>query len=141
LELCLLLCILLTGGAFESDEVVPLVSPNGKADVVILEGSAGAMTSFLHEICLVPHGKACGDEDKVASLYSAARSEHAAGVNIHWAGTKRLTVEYSNAKLMPMHRPLATLEGKALSISQQSGITDANAPQGGMYYNMHRGSR
>jgi hypothetical protein len=50
-------------------------------------------------------------------------------------------VEYLKAKLMPVHPPPVTVEGKAISISLQSGITDANAPQGGMYYNMHRGSR
>lgn len=107
----LLLCFLLTGCAFESDEVVRLVSPNGTVDAVVLEGSGNATTAFLYEICLVPHGKACGDEDKVASLYSAARSERAAGVNIRWAGTKRLKVEYLNAKRVPMHRPLATVGG------------------------------
>jgi hypothetical protein len=132
---------LLTGCFFESDEVVRLVSPNGTVDAVVLEGSGNATRAFLYEICLVPHERACGDEGKVASLYGAGRSERAAGVNIRWSGTKRLVVEYLNAKRVPMQRPLATVEGQAISISLQSGITDANAPEGGMSYNMHRGHR
>lgn len=135
----LLLTVLLGGCVFESDEVTRSVSPNGMADAVVLEGSGGATTSFLYEVCLVPHGKTCREGDTVVSLYDAARSDRASGVNIRWVDPQHLVVEYLKARRVSTNRSPAAIEGQVISVSLREGVVDATAPQGGMSYNKHRG--
>lgn len=135
----LLIAVLLGGCVIESDEVVRSVSPNGMVDAVVLEGSGGATTSFLYEVCLVPHGMACKEGDTAVSLYDAARSDRASGVNIRWVDPQHLVVEYLKARRVSTNRSPATVEGQVISVSLRDRVVDATAPQGGMYYNKHRG--
>jgi hypothetical protein len=134
----LLLTALLAGCGFDSEEVLRVTSPSGSVDAVVIEGSAGATTPFVYEVCLVAHGGVCRKGAAAASLIRAERSDRAYGVNIRWADSQHLLVEYLRATSTSIHRSPSVVDGQAISISLQSGLADENAPQGGMYYNMHR---
>lgn len=134
----LLLTALLAGCGFDSEEVLRVTSPSGLVDAVVIEGSAGATTTFVYEVCLVAHGGVCRKGAAAASLVRAERSDRAYGVNVRWADSQHLIVEYLRAASTSIHRSPSVIDGQAISIRLQSGISDENAPQGGMYYNMHR---
>ena len=130
--------LLLSSCRIQSDEVARTASPSGAVDAVVLELNGGATTSYLYEVCLVPHGVACKDADTVVSLYGAGRSEIAYGINIRWVDSLHLNVEYMNAKRVTLRRSSAVVAGGTILVSLKSGVVDPAAPAGGMYYNLHR---
>ena len=117
-------------------EVARTTSPSGKVEAVLVESSGGAATSFAYEVFVVPVGKSTLSHKKVASLYGAARSEQAFGVNLRWAGPANLTLEYLTAERQDLLLPNVLVAGEQVRVSLRSGVTDPKAPPGGMRYNL-----
>jgi hypothetical protein len=116
------------------DEVVKLASPDGRLVAHLYETNGGATTDFGYVITVSETSADRGY--KVASLYGAGRSDCAYGVNLRWTGNDQLLAEYLDAKSAEFHN--ADINGKKIIVTPRTGVTDPNAPCGGMLYNQQR---
>lgn len=135
--LCLAGIVLLSRFAFtpmvSQVEVARAASPDGAIDAILIETNGGATTDFGYRIELVPSGQAAGG-NQAASLYAARRSACSSGLNLRWNGPTQLLAEYElaeQAKASP-----AEVAGRTVAIELRPGITDSQAPCGGMEYNL-----
>lgn len=124
-------CTLLTGCSEDGDEVLRLRSPDGQFDGVVVEEGGGATTSFLYVICVVPVKQKCDTKSRTATLYDAARNSKAYGVNLRWAGSSHLEVEYATAAREELVQPPA-YGGRKVHVELRSGVADATAAPGAM---------
>lgn len=113
-----------------------MTSPDGAIDAVLVERNGGATTSFGYEIHLVPIGGNPSANTETAFLYAAARSEQAYGANLRWASPESLTVEYLSARSVVLKQSQISVAGRAIIVQLVSGVSDPNAPPGGMLYNL-----
>ncbi|MEJ2405784.1 MAG: hypothetical protein P8171_16075 [Candidatus Thiodiazotropha sp.] len=116
------------------DEVQRVASPDGRLDAVLVEVNAGATTSYVYEVYVVPHGVPASDTKRVmARLDGATRNTSAYGATLRWQGQGDLNVEYLQARHI---RDLAvdgvTVAGELVRIHLQPGIETPSAPAGGM---------
>jgi hypothetical protein len=118
-----------------TDVVARVVSPNGDLQAVLVEVNGGATTSFGYEVSIVPIGS---DRPGLpaATLYGAVRNDQAYGVNLRWVSGSQLNVEFKQARDAKLEQPALTVSGRRVAVALQSGITDPNAPPGGMLYNL-----
>jgi hypothetical protein len=117
------------------DEVARYASPDGGTDAIVIESNGGATTSFWYDVCLSPHTGTCTARDSIASLYGAARSEQAYGVNVRWIDSTNLAIDFLSAERSSIRRPISHLNGRSIKVVLHPGITDPAAPPGGMLYN------
>lgn len=117
-----------------SYEVARISSPNGILNAVLTETNGGATTSFGYEVSVGITGSKTLDQ--VASLYGAVRNEQAYGVNLSWANNNVLRVQYLRAKAVLNVSRIINVGGHQVEVELQSGVEDAAAPSGGMYYNL-----
>ena len=106
---------------------------------VLVEVNGGATTSFGYEVSIVPSGSQETGQPAVR-LYGAVRNDQAYGANLRWASASQLNVEFMQARDAKLELPALTVSGRRVSLALQSGITDPNAPPGGMLYNL-RGAK
>jgi hypothetical protein len=123
----------LLGSMASAVEVARVTSPDRGIDAVLVETNGGATTSFGYRVHLVPAGSAVDDQE-TAFLYAAGRSDCASGVNLRWAGPDRLVVEYLDAERVTSSA--AEIEGRQVAVELKPGVTDPQAPCGGMEYNL-----
>lgn len=128
----LLTCV----GCSSRDEVTRVSSPDGRVDAVLFETNGGATTSFGYEIELARKGHRGGSS--VASFYGAARNDQAYGVDLSWKGNDELAITYRTAEQPPIIRNAIDMDGKHIRIFVQGGVTNPNAPAGGMLYNLQK---
>ena len=121
------------------DEVARVVSPNGKADAVLIETNGGATTSFGYEVHILEHGAQPSDTPN-AFFYGAVRSQQAYGLNMKWEAPNLLAIEYLSAKSKDASKPSVSIAGEAIQLVVREGVFDQSAPSGGMLYNL-RGRR
>ena len=118
------------------DEVVRVLSPDGRIVAVLVETNGGATTSFGYEVRVL--GKDDYNGDEVAWLYGAARSNNAYGANLRWASDNELLVEYLRAREERLEKSIVHVAGRDVRIALRNGVTDAAAPAGGMLYNLEQ---
>jgi hypothetical protein len=118
------------------DEVARSTSPSGKLDAVLVETNGGATTSFGYLVYVVPARESTEQHQGVAYLYGASRSEQAYGVNLRWAGSSDLTVEYLAAREADLRVSNISVAGQQIRVSLKSGVSDPTAPPGGMLHNL-----
>ena len=126
-------------GLVSRDEVARLPSPDGRVEAVLIETNGGATTSFGYEVRVLEKNGDGGFE--VATLYGALRSENAYGVNLKWGSNTELLIEYLRAKDARLKISTVRSAGRDIRVSLHSGITDSNAPTGGMLYNLERNAK
>ncbi len=122
-------------GLHSTDEVSRVTSPNGKADAVIFEGSAGATTSYEYQIFLVNQGAKVAESNRVARLHGASRNDQAYGVNLRWQQNDLLQVEYLKAQSAHVSQPQITVNGASFAVVLKDGVLDPTAPSGSMLFN------
>ncbi|HEX5221098.1 MAG TPA: hypothetical protein VFZ59_16155 [Verrucomicrobiae bacterium] len=94
--------LLLTGcdhtlaGKWEYKEIARVASPDTKVEAVLTEGSAGATTSTVTSLYLVPKGGQIGKEDREKSVFDA---DHLKDFQIVWRESKLLDLQYSEARI------------------------------------------
>lgn len=118
-----------------TDVVARVVSPNGDVQAVLVETNGGATTSFGYEVSVVPSGSN-RPGPIAARLYGAVRNDHAYGVNLRWVSGSQLNVEFKQARDAKLEQPALTVSGRRVSVALQAGVTDPDAPPGGMLYNL-----
>jgi hypothetical protein len=116
------------------DEVQRVASPDGRLDAVLMEVNAGATTSYVYEVHVVPHGAPASDTTKAkARLDGATRNASAYGATLRWQDQGDLSVEYLQARHISV--PAAdgtTVAGELVRIHLHPGIETPSAPAGGM---------
>ena len=122
-------------GVSSRDEVLRVTSPDGQIDAIIFETNCGATCPFGYEVRLASKGTRSGEE--AALLEGACRNEKASGVNVRWLNANVLAVEYLRAKHLRFHK-LVQIEGRTVEVSVHAGVSDPQAPAGGMLYNLSR---
>ncbi len=123
------------------DEVARVTNPTGKFDAVLVETNGGATTSFGYEVFVVTKGGRVKRGAEAAFLYAAARNGHAYGVNLKWDGSHSLVIEYLEAQSANLKLQKVIIRNEEVLLSLRSGITDSNAPPGGMLYNLEKANR
>lgn len=122
---------------YSAQEVFRTTDPRGEIDAIVLEGSAGATTSYEYEIHIVRHGAEATNGAAAATLHRAIRNDNRAfGVNLRWVGPEILVVEYLSARSAIVRTPKVNMGKKEVSIVLRGGINDPSAPPGGMLYNL-----
>jgi len=115
------------------NEVARVSSPTGRSDAVVYELNGGAATSFAYEVVVVRSGRTPSkDAPAVASFYGATRSPSAYGINIRWEDDKALIVEYLDAQMAQINKPVVEIDGVSVAVMLRSGVSDPTAPPGGM---------
>jgi len=132
---CLSACL---SSDWSHDEVARAASPDHSVDAVLVETNGGATTSFGYEVYVVPSGAPSSGGVEVASLYAAARSDSAYGVNLRWTDPNHLIIEYLEARIDTVLRPTAQIGPTQVAVSLRPGVPDPTAPGGGMLHNLHR---
>lgn len=118
------------------DEVARATSPDGLIDAVLVETNGGATTAFGYEVHIVPRGAEPSETSQAAFLYAAARGEGAGGANLRWSTPTSLSIEYLSARSVELMKPSAVVDDHAITVELVAGISDPNAPPGGMLYNL-----
>jgi len=121
------------------DEVAVAESPNHAFEAVLVEINGGATVDFAYEVGVRPRGSHAFQS--VAFLYGATRSQCAYGVNLRWRGKDTLQIEYLEAKFVKDIKSHVTLDSRPIKIVLENGVSDPNAPGGGMLYNLEKQSR
>jgi hypothetical protein len=94
--------MLLTGcdhtlaGKWEYKEVNRLKSPDGLVEAVTIEGDAGATTSTVTSLYLVPSGQRIKDEDRERSVFDA---DHHKKLNFIWREPRLLEIQFEEARI------------------------------------------
>jgi hypothetical protein len=98
-----LLLIVLLAACSDETHVASAKSPNGRLKAILTGTNGGATTSFGYEVDLetIPRW---GRTVRVASLYGAARSQQAYGVNLVWLDDQTLEIQYLTAKTAEVER-------------------------------------
>jgi hypothetical protein len=133
---CLLVLLaptLMLSGCVSRDEVARLASPTGSVAAVLVEINGGATTDFAYSVHLEEPGW-LGASEEVASFYAAHRSSCAYGVNLRWAAPDRLLIEYQDAERADARS--AQIGRRYVAVELKPGVTDPQAPCGGMEYNL-----
>lgn len=120
------------------DEVARVASPSSQVEAVLVETDGDATTSFGYQVYLVPAGKTYEQGTQVASLCGAIRSARAYGANLKWDGPRWLAVEYQEAKSAKLLQDVATVDGERVEVMLRNGVTDEDAPPGGMLFNLRK---
>jgi len=120
-----------------ADEVARVSSPEGDIEAVLVETNGGATTSFGYEIFVVPNGVK-KRSSRAAHLYAAVRNSSAYGVNLRWLSASELLIEYQKADSSEVDQPSVVVAGRTVRVVLRPGVTDPNAPPGGMLYNKRR---
>ena len=139
--LCLCLILAASSSCIVSHydyEVARATSPSGKVDAVLLETNRGATTPLGYLVYVVPTGASTLRGKRVASFHGASRSKEAAGVNLRWTGPSSLTLEYLAADQQDLRVSKLSVAGEEIHIALRSGVSDPEAPPGGMLYNIVR---
>ena len=105
-------------------------------EAILIETDGGATSSFGYEVSVQLKGS--DKAERVASLYGAVRNEQAYGVNLDWAGDNTLRVEYLRAKAVFNVVQSVEVNGKQVRVVLEDGIKDAQAPAGGMLFNLQK---
>ena len=123
-----------------ADEVARIPDQTGAIDAVLFERNGGATTPFGYAVYVVPRGQPVDPaaDSVVASLYHATRSDSSYGVNLRWAGANELAVEYLTAWQAVVRDSSATAGQRDVRIVLRDGVADAQAPGGGMLYNLRK---
>ena len=135
-ELLLCFFLVVSIGCVSRDEVARITSPSGKVDAVLVETNGGATTSFGYEVFVVPTQASTRLRKDVASFYGAVRSDQAYGVNLKWSDPSNLHLEYLEAREQEVLMPIVSIAGQEIHVTLKSGVTDPQAPPGGMLYNL-----
>jgi hypothetical protein len=86
------------GGMFE--EVWRSSSPDGKVDAVLMNYDAGATTSLIEMLYLVPAGQKITRWDMKLQNYTPVfRADHTQGRTITWSGKQLLEIKYEKARI------------------------------------------
>ncbi len=118
------------------DEVTRLSSPGDSGlDAVLVEVNTGATDTFRYDVFMLPksataHGK------PVLSLVGATRNDQAYGANFRWQGPSHLRVEYLKARDVQGAAGTFQVGDQTVQVELAPGILDAEAPSGGMAYNL-----
>lgn len=125
-------------GEASFDEVARVVSPDGRADAILVETNGGATTSFGYLVFVVPKGVTLRSKDEkylVASLNRSTRNANAYGANLKWPTNEELTIEYfvGSAGLV---QSSINIVGYDVVVKLKSGVEDSSAPPGGMLHNI-----
>lgn len=136
--LIIVLSLSLSGwGEWSFDEVARVSNVEANVDAVLVETNGGATTSFGYLVFVFPAGRMPKrDDGPVAGLYGAWRSKRAYGVNLRWEAKNALSIEYLDAQAASLRNAEVNIGGRPILIAMKSGISDANAPSGGMLYNL-----
>ncbi|MEJ2610931.1 MAG: hypothetical protein P8179_12820 [Candidatus Thiodiazotropha sp.] len=116
------------------DEVQRVASPDGRLDAVLVEINAGATTSYVYEVYVVPQGASANDTTKtMIRLDGATRNASAYGATLHWQDQGNLSVEYLQARhISALATDGVTVAGELVRIHLRPGIETPSAPAGGM---------
>ena len=122
-------------GLSSRDAVASAASPDGRIRAILLETNGGATTSYGYEIEL--HSALQGGEMPVpvGTLYGAVRSACSYGLNLQWLSSDELAVEFLEADKVVLPDK-AVVSGKTVRITSRAGVSDENAPCGGMLASM-----
>ncbi len=118
----------------ERQQVAWANSPDGAVHAILLETNGGATTSYGYEVELHPAQHQNDKPSPAGRLYGATRSSCAYGVNIRWLSSDHLALEFDQADRIKVP-PKVDLAGRTITIETRSGISDADAPCGGMAVN------
>lgn len=115
-------------------EVVRSPGLGGRVELLIIEASAGATTSYSYDVHLV----AAGDDpaEAVMSINGATRSGKAYGVDAVWTSADHVQVTYWRAD-SPPPEPAAkhvTVAGHAITVTVLAGKVNRSAPPGSMHH-------
>jgi hypothetical protein len=83
-------------GTWEYKEISRIKSPDSLVEAVIVEGDAGATTSTVTYIYLVPAGKAVDTATTEKSLFAA---DHLKNFKVEWKESKLLEIHYNEAEI------------------------------------------
>lgn len=116
-----------------SNEVARVVSPDGKSTALLYElnGPVGK-TAFVYKVVLM----AGGETQTVANLAGATRNDRAYGVDLKWAGNGELDLLYLKAQSAQVIAESVPVGAGKVRVVLKPGITDENAPAGGMLFNL-----
>lgn len=118
-------------GSSSRDEVASAASPDGRIHAILSETNGGATTSYGYEIELHPAPYRGEDPVPAGTLYGAARSACSYGVNLRWLSPDELAVEFLEADKVALPDKVG-VGGKTVRIVSRAGVSDGNAPCGGM---------
>lgn len=117
------------------DEVSRVRAPGPSGlDAVLVEVGAGATSSFRYDLFVLPPGAAAQGKP-VLSLVGATRNTQAYGANLRWQGPAHLRVEYLQAQSVQGQPGTVTVGQQSVQVELAPGVTDPDAPAGGMDYN------
>jgi hypothetical protein len=120
------------------DEVARVSSPDGTLEAALHEANGGGATSFAYKVYVVTAGRQpfMLVERPVANFYGAVRSNRAYGVNLKWEGPNSLAVEYFRSQTASKAADTVHVGDREVGIVLREGVSDADAPPGGMLYNL-----
>jgi hypothetical protein len=82
------------------EEAYQITSPDGKVDVVGMHYDAGATTSRIEMVYIVPAGNAITKTDMMRQRYvTVFTAEHIEGKNVRWLRDKLLEIKYETARI------------------------------------------
>jgi len=84
-------------GKWQYKEMSRIKSPDSRVDAVLVEGDAGATTSVLSKIYLVPARSKLQIEERADSVFAA---DHIKGLKIIWKQPKLLSIQYDEARIL-----------------------------------------
>jgi hypothetical protein len=120
------------GSSIAEDEVTRMRSPDGRLEASLVETNGGATTSFGYRVRL--RARPEGAWTEVGYFYGARRSQCAYGINLRWAGPRRLQMEFLEAQNARIVRSVRVGQ-EQVTMEARKGMEDQDAPCGGMDYN------
>lgn len=119
-QLCLVGCMLYFAGCFniagswEFQEKTRIKSPDSEVEAVVLTGDAGATTSTVTFVLIVPRGRTV-DTNSTPEADVVFRAEHLKGFNVAWKQSGLLEIQYDEARIWQFRNLWSVWEGRASS--------------------------
>jgi hypothetical protein len=141
----LVICVAVAGcfnlaGEWREEEVGRVTNPGGVVDAVLSVGSAGATTSSLYKVYIVPrrHVISFDADSAAASFDNVTRSDSVSreigGVNLRWVDSATLHIEYIYSHHTRVRVPFVLVGSQPIHIVLQKGVAKPPAPSGGTVY-------
>jgi hypothetical protein len=98
LGICLALgCDYTLAGKWEYKETNRITSPDTQVDAVLVEGDAGATTSEVSKVYLLPKGTKLELDKRSDAVFAA---DHVKALRITWKQSKLLQIQYEEARIL-----------------------------------------
>ena len=89
-------------GSWEYIETARVKSPDSLVEAVLVTGDAGATTSTITKLYLLPAGGSCDPTDEIQNKARFA-GDHIKNLQVSWKSPKLLEIQYDEARIIHFH--------------------------------------